>query len=107
MGRENLEQNRNYQPKVRYINGLTIYLANKQAVYITDGKVAIVLERWFETNNFYKDQWDLMLRRLTRNKNITTIYEVWNLAARYDVARHQTFRFPEIKPETKEIKEEK
>ena len=35
-----------HQPRVRYINGLTIFFATKQAIYVTDGKVAIVLDAW-------------------------------------------------------------
>ena len=96
-----------HQPRVRYVNGLTIYFATKQTIYVTDGKVSIVMERWFDKGSFYKNSWKLLLERLTRNKDIKSVYDAWKLASRYDVCQHQTFHFPEIKEGTKEIKEEK
>ena len=95
-----------HQPRVRYINGLTIYFATKQAIYVTDGKVSIVLERWFDSNNYQK-AWRLLMWRLTRNKDLETVYDAWELASRYGICRHQSFHFPEIKQNTKVIKEEK
>lgn len=94
-----------FQPKIRYINGLTIYFATKETIYVTDNKVAIVLERWFEGKNNYKEKWSKVCRILKLNKGIRTPYEVWNIAMSYDVSRHQTFRFPEIKQGTITIKE--
>lgn len=95
-----------HQPRVRYINGLTIYFATKQATYVTDGKVAIVLERWFDKGDFYKKSWRLLTWRLTRNKDIHTVYDAWRMAERYEVCRHQAFHVPDLKPNTKIIKEE-
>ena len=96
-----------HQPRVRYINGLTIFFATKQAIYVTDGKVAIVLERWFDKNPFYQKSWRLLSWRLTRNKDIKTIYDAWRLAERYEVCRHQAFHVPDITKETIVIKEDK
>ena len=103
---ERIKRELGHQPRVRYTNGLTIYFANKQATYVSDGKVAIVLERWFDKGSFYQDSWRLLNWRLTRNKNIRTIYDAWKLADRYDVSRHQTFHFPDISKDAIEIKED-
>lgn len=100
---ENLELQEVYFPRFRKVNGLTIYFKTKQSIYVTDGKVAIVLERWFEGNAFYRKKWKNMVYTLTYNKSIKTVYDVWNIAMRYEVNRHQTFRFPEIEPGTAEI----
>lgn len=100
---ENLELQEVYMPRFRRVNGLTIYFRSKQSIYVTDGKVAIVLERWFEGNNFYKRQWKNMVYTLTYNKSIATVYDVWDIAMRYEVSRHQTFHFPDIEPGTPEI----
>lgn len=105
MGNERIQRELGHQPRVRYINGLTIYFATKQSIYVTDGKVSIVLERWFDKGDFYQKAWRLLIWRLTRNKDIKTVYDAWKLADRYDVARHQTFRFPDMKVNTIEIKE--
>lgn len=102
---ENINESRNYQPRVRYVNGLTIYFRTKQSIYVTDNKVAIVLERWFESREFYSEQWHLLSKRLKNNKEIHSVYDVWNMAMRYEVQAHQTFRFPEVEPGTPEIKE--
>lgn len=97
-----------YVPRVRYINGLTIYFATKDTIFITDTKVAIVLERWFDNYfGFYKDNWKPLVEVLTKKQSLRTVYEVWNLADKYDVARHQTFRFPEIKSNTIVVKDKK
>lgn len=90
---------------MRYINGLTIYFAEKQAIYVTDGKMSIVLERWFESNFNFEQKWDLLCRVLKHNKSVGTVYQVWNIAMRYEICPHMTFRFPDIKPGTREIKE--
>ena len=102
----NLKRELGHQPSVRYINGLTIYFAEKQAIYVTDGKVSIVLERWFESNFAFERKWDLLNRVLKRHKSINTVYQVWNIAMRYEICPHMTFRFPEIKKGTREIKED-
>lgn len=108
MGREdNLKLQEVYRPRFRKVNGLTIFFKTKQSIYVTDGKVAIVLERWFEGNNFYHEKWKNLVYTLTYNKSVSSVYQVWNIAMRYEVQAHQTFRFPEIGPNTKEIKEEK
>lgn len=108
MGREdNLELQEKYEQRVRYINGLTILFRTKQSIYITDGKVAIVLERWFEGNNFYKEVWKNLVYTLTYNKSMATVYDVWSIAMRYEVQAHQTFHFPDIPEGIREIKEEK
>ena len=96
-----------YKPKLRRINGLTIYFATKQSVFITDGKVSIVLERWFDGIDFYEQNWKPLMQVLVRKKGIYTVYDAWKLADYYDVARHQTFRFPDIAKNTIEIKEDK
>ena len=90
---------------MRYINGLTIYFAEKQAIYVTDGKMSIVLERWFESNFNFEQKWDLLCRVLKHNKSVETVYQVWNIAMRYEICPHMTFHFPDIKPGTREIKE--
>lgn len=101
----NLKLQEVYEPRVRYTNGLTIYFSDKQTIYATDGKVSIVLERWFEGNNFHKEHWKPMVEVLTKNKSITSVYKIWEIASRYDVCRRQSFSFPEIKKNTKQIKE--
>ena len=108
MGKEeNLKLHDIYIPRVRYTNGLTIYFSDKQTIYATDGKVAIVLERWFEGNNFHKEHWKPMVDVLTKNKNITSVYKVWEIASRYEVCRRQSFNFPKIEKSVKQIKEKK
>lgn len=103
----NLRKELGHQPSVRYVNGLTIYFAEKKAIYVTDGKVAIVLERWFEEKFDFGRKWDLLCRVLKRHKTVNSVYQVWNIAMRYEICPHMTFRFPKIKPNTREIKEEK
>lgn len=103
---KNLQQRDDYKPKVRFVDGLTIYFANKQTIYVTDGKVAVVFERWFESNDFYKEQWKPLVDTLSRKKTIGSVYKAWSIAMRYEVQAHQTFRFPEIKPDTIEITED-
>ena len=98
----------NYIPKYRHVNKLTIYFATKDSIFVTDGKVAIVLERWFDTKiGFYSGNWRPLVETLGKKKSIETVYDVWKLADYYDVARHQTFRFPEISDKAIEIKERK
>lgn len=95
---KNLQQRDDYKPKVRRVDGLTIYFRTKQTIYITDGKVAVVFERWFEGNDFYKNSWKPLVEALTRRKTIGSMYDAWNIAVRYGVQAHQTFHFPEIDP---------
>lgn len=91
--------------KVRYVDNLTIYFATGETIFVTDGKVSIVMERWFEGRGHYKDSWKPFTRILERRKSFVSVYEVWQLATNYGVSQHQTFRFPEIKKGTKVIKE--
>lgn len=102
---ENLNQRDDYQPKLRQVDGLTIYFKSKQTIYLTDGKVAIVFERWFEGNDFYKENWKPLVETLSRRKSIGSVYKAWEIATRYGVQAHQTFHFPDIEPDTQTIKE--
>lgn len=95
-----------YVPKARYVNSLTIYFSSKDSIFVTDGKIVIVLERWFDIKRgFYAGSWKPLVEVLSKKKSLTTVYEVWELARYYGVASHQTFRFPEIKPGTIKVKE--
>lgn len=96
-----------YQPKIRYVGALKVYFKSKDTIFVTDGRVSVVFERWFEGNNFYKDSWRPLVNTLTKKKTISSVYEAWNIAARYDVARHQTFNFPPVAEGTLTIKEDK
>lgn len=93
--------------KYRKVNGLTIYFATKTSIYATDGKVTIVLERWFDGKDwFYEHNWKPMNQILVKKKGIKTIYDIWKIADYYGVCRHQSFRFPDIKAGAIEIKED-
>lgn len=95
----------NFQTRVRYVNGLTLYYAQKDSIYITDGKISIVIERWFDGLNTYRQRWKPMTDVLFRNKNLNSVYECWNIASRYNVCKHMSYRFPDIKAGTIIIKE--
>lgn len=96
-----------YQPRVRYTGNMTIFFRSKDTIFVTDGRVSVVFERWFEGNDFYQNSWRPLVQALCRKKTISSVYEAWNIAERYDVARHQTFNFPSIPEGTLTIKEEK
>lgn len=95
----------NFQTRVRYVNGLTLYYAQKDSIFITDGRMTIVLERWFDGLNTYGRRWKPMTDVLFRNKSLRTIYDCWNVAERYDICRHTSYRFPTIKVGTIIVKE--
>lgn len=100
---KNLQQRDDYNPRVRYTNGLTIYFANKQAIYVTDGKVAIVVERWFEGNNIFK-RWRNLAWTFSYG-NVKSIYHAWEIARHHEIQVHQAFHFPEIDKNIPIVKE--
>ena len=95
----------NFQTRIRFVNGLTVYYSQKDSIYVTDGKMTIVIERWFDGLNTYRERWKPMTDVLFRNKSLATIYDCWRVAERYNVCRHMGRRFPEVKAGTIIVKE--
>ena len=92
--------------KVRYMEALTIFFATKDAIYITDGKNHVLLERWFDGRNIYSQHWRPLTQVLLHRKNLSNIHVIWRLARKYEVCAHTPRCFPEIPNDVKEIRNE-
>ena len=73
----------NFVRKVRYINDLTIYFRDKDAILITDGKNLLLCERWFEGRGFYSRSWRPFSETIAHNNSLETIADVLRLARKY------------------------
>lgn len=75
---------REFQPSVRYINGLRIYFKSKHTVQVSTGDVAINITRWaIKRNGVYEDTWYPFCKKLCRTNGLNTIWDVMDIAQKY------------------------
>lgn len=78
--------NSDWTPSVRYINGLTIFFKKKDTVYVTDGKISVIFERWFGmAKGYYSSSWKPFTTQLKVLDGLASIYQVISIANKYGV----------------------
>ena len=89
--------NSTFKPSVRYIRDLCIYFKDKETVYVSDGKTAVLFDRWFDDDiGFYSECWKPFCRVLLRRDSFKTIYDIYRVASFYGIHSVPTTKSVEI-----------
>lgn len=85
MGNRTLKRG-DFEPSVRYVNGLTIYFKDKDTVVAMDDKSTIICERWFDRAlGSYAQRWKPFCEVLKTRNYLSTTRDVWNIAFKYEI----------------------
>lgn len=77
-----------FEPQVRFVNGLQIYFKDKHSVVVSKGSTCIIFHRWFERPRGSYRNWFHFCRTLKRRNTISELGDVSAIAAKYDIDHH-------------------
>lgn len=76
-----------FERKVREINGLTIVFWEKDTIYIKDEKypTPIIANRWYAPKGFYGKCWNPFQTELKNREDLNDIFDIISVANTYDI----------------------
>lgn len=99
---------RAFVPSVRYINGLRIYFKDKHTVQVSSDGVAINITRWaIKRKGVYEQTWYPFCKKLCRNNNLETIWDVMDIAQKYELDIMSVTGGPDKLPDNVKIRPSK
>ena len=74
-----------FKQGVRRLNGLTNFWVDKETTQISNNKgTTIIFQRWFDCKS-YRSKWKPFNEFLRRNNNIEDIWQIVEVANKYDI----------------------
>lgn len=92
-----------FERKVRVINGLTIVFWEKDSIYIKDNKYQspIIANRWYAPKGFYAKCWNPFQTELKNREDLNDIFDIISIANTYDISIVTANKMPDSSNLTK------
>lgn len=92
-----------FERKVRTINGLTIVFWEKDTIYIKDNKYQspIIANRWYAPKGFYASCWNPFQTELKNRDDLDDIFDIIRIANYYDISIITAKQIPDYSNLTK------
>lgn len=86
-----------FEPSVRYINGLTIYFKDKYTIIAFDKDSSVTCQRWYDRPlGSYAKQWRPFCDELKTRNYLKSTRDIWNIAFKYEIGAMGSYQRPTI-----------